>query len=942
MLRVIKIIKEYFDKREIIFVFPTEIIAAHMAEIVTLETGWPLPLERFISWDTFKVKTLTSTFSQEMVPANAIQRRLFISSLFKKNAALADSGEKALFADLIPPEWAENYESFIENTASLLPRLKPLKEKLIKLSPNNPYYRDLLSLLSDWESFIKERSIYEPSWERAPFKAEPFHWILIYPDLADDWEDYRTELSTASDVKIFTVQELIKSESPPAPLYSFQNQLEEFRQIARLVREDIDKNNLALEDIVVSVPKIEESISLLANEFALFDIPVSVHSGLPLAGWPIGDLFIRLGKLIEKHWSFPLLRDLLLDPRIPWKKDLPREELLLFGQRYCCLTGFKEKKHTVEVWGKTIEKLRPKSRIAFFWDKFKEQIFKITGAKDFPQLQQAILAFKYKFLDEEALSKNDDNVFARIIRELKSLKETIARLKPLEIQNPFGLLLAQLRATLYVPQVEDFGAIRIYPFRVAAGIQPKAHYILSAGQDALNVDSSPLNLFPEPLRKPLQEPSKESDLSYSELYLLAYRHSGEKVVFSYAKEDPSGFVIPHIGLLNPKLGVIDAGKPLPEDPWETEQNIALKKGKKENITRRASIQAESFLAWQKTLEGADFYRDFRKDTVEPKDLAVSLKANLVHQEKSAHLSPTDFNNIARCPFYWLLGSGLKLKELSTEIETIEQKEVGLIYHKILEELFLQMEEDRGHIHKNDEEKWLAVAEEKISEVLKKQEEKEGYFQTSIYAMLAPRILYSLRAFIKTFLEKVSPAKLVGVEIPLSWEDNQNNIPLFGKLDLVIKAEEPADSEHFLLDFKTNMLPKPKDLILDEGNDEDSNKDSNDEMLGNYQLASYIFLLEENKMPVEKASFYSLDKREYLPVVDPKGPRSKSSLPKTRANYAKEIESVEGFFYYSISLLEAELFPALNRDEREACKNCPYHPFCRINYLGEDIAEESYG
>ncbi len=938
MLDTLGIIQSFQQEKTCRFVFPSDMAAKNAAERLARTSKAPVAMKNFIAWDRFKELTLSGS-STTRIPANGLIRRLFTNAVFEENARKAKEGDP-LFKDLIPPIWSHNYSSFIEGTASILSILGPLKNEIRTQSSSVPYFHDLLVLSSRWEDFMDEKNLFEPGWVRESFNHHDTHWVLLYPDLVEDWPEYSEELERQEEVSIYLLDGIPRIDSNrPNRLITCKNLGEEFGTVARLIRHKLDNENIPPCEIVISIPELDHMRYRLLDTFKRYDIPVSIHAGLPLSNWPFGSLLQRLKECSNSKWSYDKLKVLLLDPRIPWKNRETIQTFLEFGRKYRCVSGYEEKGMLQDVWETSFDRIlssRSKRErygtAQTFWRKFKNDCLAILGASNFTSLKDNLQKFKTNQFDKEKEDQLENQVVSRILEEAKDMAHTAERLALDAISSPFSLFLGQLRAETYVPQEKNDGAIHVYPYRVSAGIDSRVHIIMNANQDSLSIPPRGTALFPEPLRKLLHS----DKLHLGERYINAYCNSGEEIIFTMSEQGLKGYTIPHIALSSQKSNlIIDQHiNDLSPDPWKEETLLAstcylraYSNRAKQNHDNSFYISHIQHAAWEHLMEikpPTQDKKDFRVIPLNPEDLWPFIYEKLIHDSEDPRLSPTDLTKAGGCPFAWLLTQGLNLDELSNTIETVEQREVGILYHDILENLFLRMKNHSTRIRNSELDTWLKIADEECTAAIKRLKTQEGSFQDSVYEMLSNRISSSVKAFIGKFLPSVEEASIMGVEMPLSHTLPDAPIRLSGIADLVLLQK---DESLLLADFKTNYTPKAKDLLLEEG----------EERIANYQLATYILMLEKDgTYRTSVAWFYSMDKRDFTHLLAPDRPKgSRGALPVTRDNYQKEIDSLGPFLSWICSILDTKTFPILPHAERGRCRDCTVRSVCRIPYTGED-------
>jgi len=369
---------------------------------------------------------------------------------------------------------------------------------------------------------------------------------------------------------------------------------------------------------------------------------------------------------------------------------------------------------------------------------------------------------------------------------------------------------------------------------------------------------------------------------------------------------------------------------------------------RKTISNSASPTEIQKQAWQrfKILQKAPFDDDLRKTTIKDSKLRLILEERLgrqsffrkkiedvkIHREendvsipkteedKMFRIAPTDLNEYKSCPFRWVLERALFIREKQTEIETIDQRDMGKLYHRILERFFMRIKSEEGGgrfrsqflpVYKN------YIREETIG-ALQEERSKEGAFQEYVYAMLENRIVAALSDYLDEDIEILNGAEILGAEYHLRKDFNPDAPCLSGIADLVLEHE---DGGLILTDFKTGSMPTKKELLAIE-------KDAPEDL----QMASYTAMIEDYNdvdKEVKTARFYSIDKRKFRRVVSEKKEQERYIIP--RASYQKEVDAVETVF--------SEVVRAMNEGEykvtenRKNCWNCSVSSICRNTFIG---------
>lgn len=914
--------------RAVRFVFPSAVPALFWAQDAAERSGEPVDVSRFVAWDDFKAATLSADRG-DAAAAGGAARTLFAASLLEENAAAAAAGAPLLL-ELISPAHARTYGPFIPGLARMLPALDGVVRRSSEQAGlREPYFSDLAAIRERYGIFLERYRLYEPSWNRTPFRPSADRWVLLFPELAEDWQDYAAELEGRPEVRIIPLDRIAP---PPFPagtdpekvaavlgkaagrLTRFADAREEVRRLALTVRALLDEGGLGTEDIVLSVPDLEEYAERLAREFSLLDIPISLRRGRSLAEYPGGRLFAALAACRSERWSFRSLKELLLDGAYPWKERERITALMDFGLRYRCVSGYRDGGREVDVWEETFKR-QGYGELSAFYGKLKRGILSVLSARSFADTRRKLLEFTTDFLVREEFAPEVDAIYSRSLKVLALLSETEERLAGLKVPSPYDLFLAALREERYVFR-EDAPGIAVYQYRVAAGIGPAVHLLPGMTQEAATVRSDGAPFLREDRKGRLG--LEEKDLS--EPFIRAYALSGAVVGFSAPDRTFSAHSVPHRTLSGPPFPPPLQADELPQaaDPLEHERRAPRIEGLRG--TEPASTQRRGRKAAE-IIRAADRTADLRTNPLEDAEAARRLRTRLAERDGDRKLSPTDLNDFLACPFSWLLRRGLGIQDKQTEIETVDQRDLGTLYHRILERLFRRIAAEETRFRADRLGRYLEFLEEELDAALAEGAAREGAFQESVYGMLRTRLSASLEAYLEKDAPLLDGCAILGAEHPLRRDYPEIGTALSGIADLVLRSN---DGTLALVDFKTGLMPAAADLVGDEG-----------EAPANLQMAAYIRMLEgEGSERVEQARFYSLDNRDYRRVVAAEGPkRSNSLLPLPRQEYQGAVDAVDAVLRSCASHLESGFYPVPPPAGRQVCASCAVTSVCRIVFSG---------
>ncbi|MDR0410481.1 MAG: PD-(D/E)XK nuclease family protein [Treponema sp.] len=920
---IIDYIQTNLRNRDVHFVFPTGVVAQFWAGETARIVKESISVGRFIAWDAFKKSTLSVQQSGKQ-PINYAVRTLFASNFLLENR------QKKFLSEYIPPKFADSYHSFISNLSTLLPALDGVLKKPESSSGDDTYWTDMRLIHKKYTRFLKEHRLYEPSWNRSSFDSNGKTWLLFFPELSEDWEEYAEELTTlsaeAQNVHVIRVADIAPISTEPIEWIQFRSTADEFRYIALTCRKLL-ADHVCPEDIAVSVAG-NVNIERLAHEFRRYGLTANVRQGKPLPKYPGGRIFTALSACKAKHWSFQALKNLLLDKAFPWKDKESIDLLMEFGIRFHCVSGFYENGREIDVWEETFMQRRNMEfggryveSIWQFYRRLKRDIRAILEADKFSTLIHQWLIFGNNHFDMENINIETADVIGKSIASLQRLVEIEEEYKDKFPEfytkyagSAFPIFQAYIKEETYVFQSKERG-IPVYAYKVAAGIAPHYHFIINMNQDDAAVVYDERSSF---LREDRKKQLDIQDRDISERFIRVYSFSGRKTVFSVADRTFSNPSVPHRKLGELFGKAVDQKKlpPLP-DPYNDESAVCGISSVNMD-TYPSPLQKQGWAAFN-ILTHDSTGLDLQKESIKHHGLISMVARSLYTQKRFSYqsdsaererLSPTDLDEFLDCPFAWVFRRGLNIHEKQTGIETLDQRDLGNLYHRILEKFFSRLKNDSGTFRRSDLPNYKKWLNEETKAAIDEAQNREGYFQKPVYDMLRPRIQAALESYLELDVETLNGCKILGAEYHLH-KDYADGYVLSGIADLVVEKDG-----YVLTDFKTGSMPALKDLSAGEA-----------DFPKNVQIGAYINMLEatdaETPKTVTDARFYSLDNREFRYIVSENNPRSA---------YDKEVRGVDTVVALVIDAMQRGDYRVPKHKQRKDCLNCSVLPVCRKTFL----------
>jgi hypothetical protein len=922
MASVFETILEQIQDQNRYFVFPSEVAAALWARKICLHGGVrSVAADRFLAWDRFKEAVARAEVKSKR-PASALVRRLFARALARKNAAAP------FLSAMIPPDHAENGVVFAPFIAALLPAL-PRWEELQRKNNirDDEEDRDLRIIKSEYTVFLEEYGLFEPSWEKVPFRSGEKRYLVFFPEVVDDYAEYRDALGSGAVVAFSAAETGAKKPE----LVFFHSARQEIRTAAAELRR-LHEEGMPYEDMAVSLPDFKNIEPYVTRELVLRDIPFSLRAGKSLGEYPIGRIFSLIRDCGASGFSFDSLKSLLLNPGIPWKEKEKNLALITFGVDHHCVSPFRDRGRTADVWEEAF-KQSPDKELAAYYRDLKRALSALTDSGSFKAIWENYFIFR-SLLNIKNCGAENDAVLARCVEELALLAGTEAEFPDLAEPDPFGVYVSYLNDKNYVYDRHE-GGVNIYDYPVAAGAPFGCHLVLNVSQDAATVQHRPLAFLRSDKRSRLG--IEDADVSRPMLSLFAQRSWNNYVChtrMSASEKTFAGWAIPHsFFALDLKEEEGDCSDPFAEERewWASAgKDPAGEKPSGKKPERLFSVQRRGFEAWSGILPGrgagpktgTEFSaavsallreRIRSKNTRDPESPGAAVPA------AELSVSATDLNEFFKCPVFWLYRRIFRLEPYREDAALLDDESKGLLYHQILYRLFARIQDkDRRFLKKN-----LDLYYEWIEEMTGAVLRNDRAFKNSlVYPLILP-LTSAMNKQLRRLL-KMEAAWFNGFEVAAveqKYTVKQGFLKLTGQIDRVSLAPEGP----VILDYKTNAAPS-----------KNQSRKTGEAGIGlrDFQIPMYIKLYEaETGIPVNRAFFVIITKHDVVPIMgELRGKRDLWS----RDDYQSTMEALEGgigYFGAAVSALDFDPrhIPGGRGLPYKSCVSCGYKPVCRSLY-----------
>ena len=899
-------IKKNLGEQETIFVFPSEITARFWLKKSFQYTGGKtLPVNRFISWDRFKETAVK--YSNVSRPVNKAIRTLFAGNLLEENR------ENKIFKRIINPDFAENSLRFLKSFVKILPTLHRLEHlHLIREADSREKLEDLQVLKRRYAAFLKSAGLFEPNFEQPYLKTGDERFILFFPEVIEDYSGFKHLLEAAPEIRVIPEE---PDHAPTPSLTVFENSILEIKwallKMGELLDEKVDPENIAL-----TVPELHRLESYLSREAELYEIPLRIHCGKTITAYPETRLFGQIGECVESGFNLEISKACLFNYAVPWKERRLSRKLIRLGIDYKIINDGQ--------WEPAIRKAEKYGSypgfsfkdISLFYKKLKNSFLEIYNAPGFKELKSSLIDFTNTFLDTSRFEAERLKIFQFALKTLDELTEAFKT--GLTVKLPYLLWLDYLDEKNYVKR-ESSPGIPVYPYRVSSGIYPDYHFIINASQHGT---TQVIKQFPF-LSIHEEDQLSEAELDLSPHHIRLGALSGSRVHFSYSRLGFEGTCLPPAyfvmrGRIEP-FSIDEESEA--QDLYESERRfwslasspLAPTAGSQSRTPAGSPLR--KLFPVQK--EGFDWARqsilrrkkpDYTREPIRDKGLIGELLNKLMKEDAELHITPTALELFEDCPFHFLFERGLGLEEEAYRPAMLEPREFGEIMHGIFQDFYEKIKESGKSLEPEELANYQKMMSRSVDAVFRLFEEHRPVPIRPLWEDL--RRQANELAFTQLDLEmkEIPAGTVMFTENTLVHHLAEPGIRLTGKIDRISKT----DGGHILIDYKKKLVPRREDLFGEEP--------------VSFQMPFYIFLMNENRLEVAIAAYYSIEKRRFIFVLGPEkdamvsADRVKESIERLKEKILKMAGSVREGFYQVPGPVE-----------RKKCPFCPFRGLCRSKY-----------
>lgn len=850
-----QIIRDAISKDNTYFVFPTHVAADSWSEKI-LDFIPAVATERFLSWDVFKGESVRSQ-QQDKQSVPSVMREIFAVYVIEENAK-ACKNNTPLFTGLINPDYSGEAQSFAPWIASLLPSLASWKKNFDRGTKSGQITadatdNDMLVLYDLYRDFLEKHSLFDPAWEQPPFEDRGNHYIIFYPEILNDFSEYRVLLENSPHITLVHLPE-----NKPADCVVYENSRQELRETALFIRELVAKGYCSYKDICVSVPDLEVWEPYIKREFELYCIPAVYKWSKSLKAYGAGKLFSQIQQCLITEFSFASIKDLLLNKNLPWKNPKLHDSLIQFGIENSCLCSYKDKGTTVDVWKQAFKTSGGVSAdVEQFYATLIAGLKRFATATTFEKVRNAYFQFRDELMYIEESSPETDLILGRCLSELGDLIDAEKSFPDVTVPNPFAFFISTIEEKEYLAQNDTVG-VSVVPYRLAAVASAGCHIVLDASQESVTLVYKQLGFLPQSKRLALGL----ENVNPSNLFLQLYKeHSVLPARFSVSEKSFAGFSIPHNSLhaCSPetdKEGAMDESSFSTQDFYRRENFVFKMQG---------NCPQDAFIPTETQLQGFSYWKNHGKKEKEETTINLSPYAQLLRErlfakgdESYLKISQSQLRAFFTCPRSWFFERILRLEEPDTEVLLMKNTRMGIIFHSIIHAFLEPLKNTKTPIPSPEDTEYGSDLSSQNKAVLKTcvktvlENSEVNHIAKSLLLAQEAEIYETMERFFVSFTGEFKDHVVVALEEKLSCAavDGEGN-PIGtdaryeGILDCILCSSE---DDIVIVDFKTGRTPGTWDCLPDENG-----------QLDDFQMALYTILFESVKgVEVDKACFFSIN------------------------------------------------------------------------------------
>jgi len=821
-------------------------------------------------------------------------------------------------------------------------------------------------IYNEYKNFLDKNNLFDPAWiEDTELSDKKANFIIIYPELLQDFSDYEQILAKEENVTLYTFPKDI-----PAPkAYLYSDSRKELRQTMLQIIQLVNEGKADWWEIALSIPDIDTYRPYIEREFNLYKIPYVIKSGNKLTKNCAGRIFKEIADCYNSNFTFDSVRSLLLDECVPWKEELKqkKEDLIREGNIMRCVcspfekdiwrVALQDKINRLEFHKADEKDISYYKELLEFYNNIRNSIIQFFNSNfnTFENILRCWNSFKGKFLlDKEHFSEESNNILSRCVKELEEIINIERKYKDcnLQLESPYQFFLETIDGKTYTPQTKATG-VNIYKYKLSAAANVKFQFVIDGSQKNLEINYKRLSFLNTTKRSKLHLLEDDKTLNATEVFMKLYakqtKGADENFVhFSAATDSFAGFAIPH-SLLEYTKDVPDLDK---FDYVKKEQEYIKTKGKNpELISMLTPEQKQMFEGWKNSAinpsESFSLTEKLQK-LLEYKKNAENGKVNISARG--------DLEKFFPCPRKWLYSSILKLQDDTLDTSLMKSFDMGNLNHKILELFMSYFKEKQLPFFDSEKKQFMQIQKTEgqligepvditneinillQSELIEKAIKAKSDFRDSPLVIdtltkqkdqIQKNMCQFFQTLLKPFPEGIGNCTVKGLEESYSAEKEKFNY--YGRIDSLL---ETPDGDLIIIDYKNTKgsMPEVKELKVDENG-----------ILHDFQMPLYNQLISANSIKEIFGMYYygikDSEKRTPYEQEKPKAtPEEYQETLKALEDYATMFE--ETFTEHKLEPVQSKDNNRLNVKTYDHCINCTFKSICRTTYAvaGKEISK----
>ncbi len=935
-------IKTYGRDLQNVFVFPSRIASRLWFQKSLSITGLgTVPSENYMSWDGFKESCLVAQ-AASLRPISNTVRRIFAQYISRLNSEKAKDG-KPLFTSLIPQDYAETGAVFSEWIAGILPQLDHFEKRYADRSSDfleDDEMRDYLFLKNEYADFLKRNSLFEPSWISSEFYSYQKKYIIIYPELMEDFGEHAELLRQQEEISYIPCPKFNQKKNL---IDVYKNSRSELKntvlQIEKLLSEGV-----RADEIAVSVPDIENYASYIKREFYLRGIPAEFRSGFKLGLEQAGKLFSLIYDCVQNNFAFEFMKPIVLNKHIPWKDREGAEALIDYGVKNNCAVSWKENKEDTvykNIWIESFKinyerdeiEVEQKKKARDWFYSFYYAVNRICESKTFADLQKNYFLFRKDLIDESLFSEKDNAILGRCISCLQELLYLEDKFEAYMPCDRFKFFILELDKAIYVPQNTGL-AVSIFPYRVAAATPFSYHFVLNCSQDHTNIIYNKLSF----LRKDKREALGVFETDASSYFFEAYTES-PNTVFSFSPHNFNSYLIinnlfeisedeeiKNAERVNKKIKELKSYDSFlldyPEEKKDaTQETFAIYKIQKNAASTFSTLKRKK-----------DFsYLQNSYDRIS-EELNSYMEENLF-KEGALKLSQTDLKIFTECPVSWFLEKVLSVFSENYDAGIFDARNIGNLSHNVLEVLYKEIGSTDKYFNSKNLDNYIERASLIFDDLAEKSIDFRGALAKPFIQSLKKRVMEAVNFVLESDASLLDGYAPKWVE---EWIEMENDGILYrGKIDRASFLQDERSG--VIIDYKTNNMPAYSSYGK-------KNSSVEEIELTDFQIPMYIFLAEsklKKDLKKETESFETIEHAWFLSFVQQKInkvvndneviPVTRSGSERTREDFQSSIDAFINEAERFAEQVKTQDFTKPSTLSFETCSTCGFKHICRTAY-----------